>query len=133
MRHALAILAFAVQTQYLASLLLLLTPPTLTAHWTGPKSAVITWQSDAQLVCLYRETKEGWGYFLGCWRQGSGRVELPGPPPQDWTHFPRAGDTMCADFDQQRVCVPIVSPVWLPVVGNGVERSRVWLPLVRQE
>jgi hypothetical protein len=106
--------------------LALLTPPTLTARWTAPHAAAITWQSSASLVCLYRETRAGWRYFLQCYAGGSGAITLPW---RDWTTHPTAGDAICADFDQARVCVPIVSPVWLPMAGNGVERSRVWLPL----
>lgn len=104
-------------------------PPTLTAHWTAPRAAVISWQSDASLVCLYRETKEGWGYFLGCAPGGSGTMVLP---QRDVAYKVFPGDRFCADFDQlPRVCTaPLPWRVWLPIAGNGVERSRVWAPLV---
>jgi hypothetical protein len=107
--------------------------PTLTARWTSPHAAAITWQSSADLVCLYRETREGWRYFLQCYAGGSGEITLPGPPPADWTHHPQQGDTYIADFDGVRVRALLTSPVWLPVVGNGIEPLRVWLPMVRQE
>jgi hypothetical protein len=118
MRHALAILALALS--------LLPAPPTLTARWEGT-SARITWESSAELVCLYRETREGWRYFLQCYSGGSGAITLPW---RDWTTHVRPSDSICADFDAERVCVPIVSPVWLPLAGNGVERSRVWVALI---
>jgi hypothetical protein len=103
-------------------------PPTLTAHWTAPRSAVITWESSASLVCLYRETREGWRYFLQCYAGGSGEITLPW---RDWTTHVRPSDSICADFDQERVCVPIVSPVWLPLVREGeVQEWRVWAPLI---
>jgi hypothetical protein len=100
--------------------------PTLTAHWTSPRSAVVTWQSSAQLVCLYRETREGWRYFLQCYAGGSGEIVLPW---RDFSAHPAIGDTYIADFDGVRVRALLVSPVWLPLAGNGVERLRVWVAM----
>lgn len=103
--------------------------PRLTAHWTGPRAAVVAWQSDAQLVCLYRETREGWGYALGCASGGSGELQLP---RRDFAYKVFPGDRFCADFDSlPRVCTaPLPWRVWAAWAGNGVERSRVFAPLV---
>lgn len=36
------------------------------------------------------------------------------------------------DFDGVRVRALLVSPIWLPLALNGVERSRVWVAVVRE-
>ena len=114
----------------LALALLLAQPvlePTLTARWEG-QQARIAWSSDATLVCLYRETKEGWRYFLQCYTGGSGAIVLPW---RDWTAHPAIGDTYIGDFDGVRIRAPLPSPVWLPVVREGeTQEWRVFAPLV---
>jgi len=115
----------------LSSLLLLALsppPPTLAATWDGPH-ARIAWQSSGW-SCLYRMPADGDGYLLWC-GDGSGEMVLPGPPPQDFTRFPRVGDRYCLDTVEQRVCAPLLWRVWLPIVGAGQgQRFVVSLPLV---
>lgn len=113
MRHTLAILVFAF---ILLPFAFAQQPPTLSARWVAPRSAVITWESSAELVCLYRETKEGYRYFLQCYTGGSGRVELPW---RDFSAHPAEQDTYCATFDvDTRVCAPLLHQLYFPFAAN---------------
>jgi hypothetical protein len=115
----------------LSSLLLLVVlqpAPTLTATWEGTR-ARIAWQS-AGWSCLYRKPAAGGVVLLWC-GSGGGEVVIPGPPPQDYSRFPAAGDRYCIETPEQRVCAALLWRVWGPMVGNGEGRRwSVALPLV---
>lgn len=95
------------------ALLLPPAPPTLTAHWTGPHSIELRWDTPG---CLYRKPAIGRGVFLGC--HAAGAMRLPPDPPADAAYFPRAGDRYLLVTSAGDVWAALSWAVWLPVAEN---------------
>lgn len=111
----------------LLALLLPSAPPTLTAHWTGPRSVELRWDTPG---CLYRKPLIGGGVFLGC--HAAGAMRLPPGAPADAAYWPAAGDRYLLLTDAGDVWAEIGWRVFAPVVENkeATPVIQTWLPLV---
>lgn len=112
----------------LFALLLQPAPPTLTAHWVGPRAVELRWDTPG---CLYRKPAfSGSGVFLGC--HAAGAMRLPPGPPADAAYWPAVSDRYLLLTDAGDVWAELGWWVWLPVVENreATPVIQTWLPLV---
>lgn len=106
--------------------------PILSVFWLDQVHARIVWIKPG---CLYRIPENtNTGYFLGC-SKSPGKMILPGDGPNDFSLFPKGGDTyrLLTDDNQTFDAVlphryktfgPLVIHLW------SFEHHQVWLPVV---
>ena len=99
-------------------LLLLLTSPspTLTADWTGHRTAVVTWQDAPASACLWNQ-RPGMGTTLLLACGAAGAMQLG--PGGDYASLPAPGGvlTLRDEARQQEVAQAVLPwhALWLPV------------------
>lgn len=110
----------------LLALLLPSAPPTLTAHWAGPRSVELRWDTPG---CLYRKPLLSGGVFLGC--HAAGAMRLPPVPPADAAYWPAVGDRYLLLTDAGDVWAEIGWRVFAPMVENNEATPvfQTWLPI----